>query len=49
MSYIVIERHGGADYAIIVTDENGENKVFDIKSEAEAEATDCQDGIVFEL
>ena len=49
MSYIVIETHGGAVYAIIVTDENGENKVFDDKIEAEAEAADCQDGIVIEL
>ena len=49
MNYIVIETHGGAAYAIIVTDQNGENKVFDDKSEAEAEATDCQDGIVIEL
>jgi hypothetical protein len=49
MSYIVIETHGGAEYAIIVTDENGENKVFDDKSEAEAEAANCQDGIVVEL
>jgi hypothetical protein len=49
MSYIVIETHGGAAYAIIVTDENGENKVFDEKSEAEAEAADCQHGMVIEL
>jgi len=49
MNYIVIETHGGAAYAIIVTDENGENKVFDDKCAAEAEAADCQDGIVIEL
>jgi len=49
MSYIIIEAFGGADYAIIVTDENGQNKVFDELADAEAEAADCQDGIVIEL
>ncbi|MCC8423550.1 hypothetical protein [Mucilaginibacter sp. UR6-11] len=49
MSYIVIETHGGAEYAIIVTDENGGNKVFDELADANAEAADCQDGIVIEL
>jgi hypothetical protein len=49
MKYIVIESFGGAQYAIIVTDENGENKVFDELADAEAEAADCQDGIVIEL
>jgi uncharacterized protein YrzB (UPF0473 family) len=49
MSYIVIETHGGAEYAIIVTDENGENKVFDELTDAEAEVADCQNGIIVEL
>jgi hypothetical protein len=49
MTYIVIEAFGGAEYAIIVTDENGQNKIFDNKADAEAEAADCQDGIVVEL
>ncbi len=49
MSYIVIETHGGAEAAIIVTDENGNNLVFDNKNEAEEEAAECQDGIVIEL
>ena len=49
MTYLVIETHGGAEYATIVTDENGNNKVFDDKAEAEAEAADCQAGIVIEL
>lgn len=44
--YIVIEKHGGWEYAIIVTDENGNNKVFDTYEEAEIEAEDCQDGII---
>ncbi len=49
MSYIVIETFGGAEYAIIVTDEDGVNKVFDELTDAEAEAAYCQDGIVVEL
>ncbi|HVW98678.1 MAG TPA: hypothetical protein VHA56_22110 [Mucilaginibacter sp.] len=49
MNYIVIEKHGGAEYAAIVTDTDGNNKVFDTYKEAETEATDCQDGIVVEL
>lgn len=44
--YIVIEKHGGWEYAAIVTDENGNNKVFDTIEEAQKEADDCQDGIV---
>ena len=47
--FIVIEKHGGAEYAIIVTNEDGENKIFGNREEAQAEADDCQDGIVVEL
>ena len=46
MSYIVIEKHGGWEYASIVTDENGDNKLFDSLEEAQAEANECQDGFV---
>ena len=46
MSYIVIEKHGGPEYAIIVTDEDGNNKIFDTPEEAQTEADDCQDGII---
>jgi hypothetical protein len=46
MSYIVIETLGGPEYAIIVTDQDGNNKVFDTEEEAEEEASDCQDGLV---
>jgi hypothetical protein len=49
MSYIVIETHGGPEYAIIVTDQDGNNLVFDSQEEAESEAADCQDGVVVEL
>jgi len=47
--FIVIEIHGGAEYATIVTDQDGNNLVFDNYSEAETEAKDCQVGIVIEL
>lgn len=47
--YIVIEKFGGAEYASIVTDENGNNKVFENKVDAQEEANECQDGIVVEL
>ena len=32
--YIVVETHGGPEYAIIVTDQNGYNMVFGTLSEA---------------
>lgn len=47
--YIVIEKHGGAEYAIIVTNEDGTNKVFTDIEEAQAEANECQDGVVIPL
>jgi hypothetical protein len=47
--YIVIEAHGGACYANICTDQDGNNLVFDSIEEAEAEAADCQDGRVVEI
>jgi len=49
MSFIVIEKHGGPEYAIIVTNEEGENAVFDTAEQAQIEADDCQDGIVVEI
>jgi hypothetical protein len=49
MSFIVIERFGGPEYAIIATDNDGNNLVFENRAEAEQEAADCQDGLVVEL
>jgi len=46
MNYLVIEMHGGPEYAHIVMDEDGQNKVFDLLQDAEQEAADCQDGFV---
>ena len=49
MNFIVIEIFGGPEYAAICTDIDGNNLVFDNREDAEAEAADCQDGIVIEL
>jgi hypothetical protein len=49
MSYIIIEKHGGPEYAIIVTDQNGNNLVFENCEDAETVAADCQDGLIIEL
>lgn len=47
--FIVIEAFGGAEYATIVTDTEGQNKVFDNADDAQTEADDCQDGRVIEI
>ena len=49
MAYIIIETFGGSEYATIVTDEAGNNFVFENREDAEAEAADCQDGLIVEL
>jgi len=49
MSYIIIEQHGGPEHTVIVTDQDGNNLVFETREEAEAEAADCQDGLIVEL
>ena len=49
MSYIVIECHGGPEYAIICTTEEGDNKVFDTLEDAQAEVDDCQNGMIIEI
>ena len=47
--FIVLECHGGPEYAIVVTDEDGNNKVFADETEAQAEADNCLDGLVVEI
>lgn len=47
--FIVIEKHGGPEYAAICTDQEGNNLVFDTREEAQKEADDCQDGIIVEI
>lgn len=49
MSFIIIETHGGAEYAVIVTDYEGNNLIFDTRDEAERVTEDCQAGIIIEL
>lgn len=49
MSYIIIETHGGPEYAIIVMDTDGNNLVFATLEKAEKEASDCQDALVIEI
>lgn len=45
--YIVIETLGDWKYTTILTDENGNNRVFDTLDEAwKAADNNCQDGIV---
>jgi hypothetical protein len=48
-NYIVLELHGGLEYASIVTDQDGNNSVFENHEDAEAEAADCQDGLIVEI
>lgn len=45
--YIVIETFGGVEYASIVTDEDGNNKVFETLEDAIKEVTECQRGFTF--
>ena len=47
--FIVIEMLGGPEYAIIVTDTEGNNKVFEDELKATAEAEECQNGVVVEV
>jgi hypothetical protein len=47
--YLVLEMHGGPEYAALCTDTDGNNLVFDNKLAAEAEAAGCQDGLVVEV
>jgi len=49
MCYIILELHGGPEYATVLTDQNGSNLVFESREDADDEAADCQDGIVVEL
>ncbi|QEM09194.1 hypothetical protein [Mucilaginibacter rubeus] len=47
--YLVLETHGGAAYAVICTDQDGNTLVFEHRKDAEAEAADCQEGLVVEI
>ncbi|WPU97817.1 hypothetical protein SNE26_17455 [Mucilaginibacter sp. cycad4] len=47
--YLVLEMHGGPEYAAIVTDKDGNTRIFDNRQDAETEATDCQQGLIVEI
>ncbi|WP_139112876.1 hypothetical protein [Mucilaginibacter sp. PPCGB 2223] len=47
--YLVLEMHGGPEYAAICTDTDGNTLVFDDRADAEAEASECQDGLIVEI
>ncbi|HEY9002035.1 MAG TPA: hypothetical protein VIM89_11830 [Mucilaginibacter sp.] len=47
--YLVLEMHGGPQHATICTDTEGNTLVFDNRTDAEAEAADCQDGLIVEI
>lgn len=49
MRYLILELHGGPEIATIVTDTDGNNLVFDKRSEAEGEAADCQFPMIIEV
>lgn len=49
MAYIILELHGGPEYAAICTDPDGNNLVFNDYAEAEKEVDDCQDGRIVEI
>jgi hypothetical protein len=49
MTYIVLETFGGPEYTIIVTDEEGNNMVFSTVELAQAEADNCQNGLVVQI
>lgn len=44
--YIVLEKHGGWPHAAIVTDHEGNVKVFDELKCAEDECAECQEGVI---
>jgi hypothetical protein len=49
-TWIIIERFGGLESAIICTNEDGENRLFHSEKDAEGWAKDnCQDGQVVKL
>jgi len=44
--FIVIELHGGPEYATICMNENGENLVFDDYESAKEYSENCQDPLI---
>lgn len=49
MQYIVLENWENLSSPQVVINESGETKIFDTLEEAQAEANDCQEGLVVPL
>jgi hypothetical protein len=49
MCFIIIETFGGPEYAIVATDPNGNNFVFETRKEAEEASLDFQAALIIEL
>jgi len=49
MSWIVLELWPDAEHAIVITDENGVNRVFETAQDAQDEADELQDGVILEV
>ncbi len=47
--YLIIELHGGAENAYIITNEDGSNMVLNTLEEVEKEADNCQHPIIINL
>ena len=47
--WIVIEKFGGPEYAVICTDGDGNNLVFETAELAQNEADECQDAVIVEI
>ena len=47
--YIVIELHGGPEYAVICINEQGENEVFETEKAAAKYTEYCQGAIIVEV
>lgn len=46
MEYIVVDAMNGAQNAFVLSNEEGEVRIFDTPEEAQAEADECQHGVV---
>lgn len=47
--YIIIELHGGPEYAHILINEDGSNMVFNSIEDAELEAKNCQEPVIIDF
>lgn len=47
--YLIIELHGGAENAYIITNENGNNLVLNTLQEVKKEADNCHNPLIIDL